>query len=134
MPNSRLSEGDTIEGRCTACRKNTNHHVLSLADNKPAEVKCDRCQRTHQFRPPTAPKKVIPRRSTQSAEADRKQWASLRPGMNDASAIAYSMTTAYKVNALINHPVFGLGLVQRIAGAQKVEILFEDGRKTMRCK
>ncbi|MDX2478966.1 MAG: hypothetical protein QNK24_01365 [Desulfuromusa sp.] len=44
------------------------------------------------------------------------------------------MTDVYKLNALINHPVFGLGLVQRVIGSQKVEVLFEDGKKTMRCQ
>jgi hypothetical protein len=54
--------------------------------------------------------------------------------MNLAKATDYSMTATYKVKALINHPVFGVGLVQRVVGSQKVEVLFEDGRKTMRCK
>ena len=44
------------------------------------------------------------------------------------------MTAAYKVKALINHSVFGLGIVQRVLGSQKVAVLFEDGQKTMRCK
>ena len=44
------------------------------------------------------------------------------------------MTTALKLRNLVNHPIFGLGIVQRIAGPHKVEVLFEDGRKTMRCK
>lgn len=54
--------------------------------------------------------------------------------MDSAKAKAYSMTDAYKLNSLIDHPVFGLGIVQRIIGSQKIEVLFEDGRKTMRCQ
>jgi len=44
------------------------------------------------------------------------------------------MTATYKVKSLIAHPVFGLGQVQRVAGPQKIEVLFEDGLKMMRCK
>jgi hypothetical protein len=53
--------------------------------------------------------------------------------MNSDAARDYSMTGAYKVKSLINHPVFGLGLVQRVVGERKVEVLFEEGKKTMRC-
>jgi hypothetical protein len=34
----------------------------------------------------------------------------------------------------MNHPVFGLGVVQRVVGTRKIEVLFEDGKKTMRCR
>jgi hypothetical protein len=46
----------------------------------------------------------------------------------------YSMTAAYKVKSLVNHSVFGLGLVQRLSGLQKMVVLFADGEKVMRCK
>jgi hypothetical protein len=54
--------------------------------------------------------------------------------MNGSEATNYSMTTACKLKSLIRHPLFGLGLVQRVIGPQKVEVLFADGKKTMRCK
>jgi hypothetical protein len=54
--------------------------------------------------------------------------------MNLAKAVDYSMAEAYKVNTLISHPQFGIGVVQRVVGPQKIEVLFEDGRKTMRCQ
>ena len=44
------------------------------------------------------------------------------------------MTGAYKTKSLVNHPVFGLGLVQRLSGLQKMVVLFADGEKVMRCK
>jgi hypothetical protein len=76
----------------------------------------------------------VRRRTIEPKEVERKEWEVLRPSMNSAKATDYSMTSAYKVKDLINHPVFGLGLVQRVVGLQKVEVLFEDGKKTMRCK
>jgi hypothetical protein len=74
------------------------------------------------------------RRTVNPKDTERKEWEVLRPNMNSEKATDYSMTDAYKVKALINHPLFGLGLVQRVVGSQKVEVLFEDGKKTMRCK
>jgi hypothetical protein len=54
--------------------------------------------------------------------------------MNCDQAVAFSMVTAYKVGTLINHSAFGLGLMQRVVGLRKVEVLFETGKKIMRCK
>ncbi len=126
--------GDPIEARCTKCRKNTDHIIVTMAEEGPAKVQCNACSRQHKYRPPTAAKKPAVRRADMHKDAERKEWEALRPNMNSAAATDYSMTAAYKVRALINHPVFGLGLVQRIVGSQKVEVLFEDGKKTMRCK
>lgn len=134
MHSNTLSAGDPIDARCTKCRKNTAHTIVTMAEAAPAQVQCNVCSREHKYRPPSAAKKPAVRQAVQNRDAERKEWQVLRPAMNCAKATDYSMTGAYKVKALINHPLFGLGLVQRVVGPQKVEVLFEDGRKTMRCK
>lgn len=134
MSNITPMAGDRIEGRCTQCRKNTDQIILSLIEEAPLQVQCTVCARHHKYRPPTAAKKSAVRQPANHKEVERKEWAQLREGMNGAEAAAYSMTSSYKVKALINHPLFGLGLVRRVVGVQKIEVLFEDGTKTMRCK
>lgn len=134
MQTQEFSIGQQIEARCTKCRKNNEHTILVLEEELPFKVECSVCNRQHKFRPPTVPKKAAVKRVVDPNLAARKEWAALRPDMNTAKATDYSMTAAYKVNALLTHSVFGLGLVQRVAGEQKVEVLFEDGRKIMRCK
>lgn len=119
MQNATLAPGDKIEGRCTKCRKNNEHTIITLLEEKPAQVECTICNRQHKYRPPTAVKKPAVRQANQLKETERKEWEALRPGMNSAKALDYSMTETYKLKALINHPVFGLGLVQRVIGAQK---------------
>jgi hypothetical protein len=133
MPNKKIAVGQPIEARCTKCRANTEHVIVTVEEDAPFKVQCGKCERQHKYRPPSVPKKPAVRKKADPKVAERKEWETLRPGMNSAAARDYSMTDAYKVKALINHPVFGLGLVQRIAGSRKVEVLFEDGKKTMRC-
>jgi hypothetical protein len=134
MQNATLSVGDPIEGRCTKCRKNTAHIIVSMDEESPGKVQCTVCSREHKFRPPTAARKPAVRRTVDPKEAERQEWQALRPTMNLSKAVDYSMTATYKVNALISHSQFGIGVVQRVIGPQKVEVLFEDGRKTMRCQ
>lgn len=134
MPDTVLSVGDQIEARCTKCRKNTDHVIIALEEEAPVKVQCNICTRKHKYRPPTVPKKAAARKVTKPKDADRKEWEALQPTMDSAKAKTYSMTDSYKLKALIDHPVFGLGIVQRVIGAQKIEVLFENGRKTMRCQ
>lgn len=134
MENASLSVGDPIEGRCTKCRKNTDHVIVTLAEDGPGKVQCTVCSREHKYRPPTAARKSAARRTIDPKEAERQEWQALQPTMDSAKATAYSMDAAYKVNALISHPKFGLGVVQRVVGPQKMEVLFEDGLKMMRCQ
>lgn len=134
MQDATLSVGDSIEGRCTKCRKNTAHIIVTLVEENPGKVQCTVCNREHKYRPPTAARKPAARRTVDPKEAERQEWQALQPTMNPAKATDYSMDATYKVNALINHPVFGLGVVQRVVGPQKIEVLFEDGRKMMRCQ
>ncbi len=132
MTSPTLNVGDTIEARCTKCRKNATHSIVQLKETRPAKVQCSLCDRVHVYRPPTSPKKAR-RTPTDPKVAERLEWQQLRPEMDEAKARAYSMDGRYRLNSLIDHPMFGLGLVQRLAGERKMEVLFADGRKTMRC-
>lgn len=134
MQNTAPAAGDPVEARCTKCRRNTGHRILTMAGEGPGKVQCTTCSHQHQFRLPAKPRKPAVRRSANLKAAEGEEWETLRQGMHSAAAREYSITAAYDVKALINHPVFGLGVVQRIAGRQKVEVLFADGRKIMRCK
>jgi hypothetical protein len=134
MQSITLSAGDPIKARCTKCRKNTDHIVITMGEEGPVNVQCNICSRQHKYRPSTAAKKPAMRQSAQPRDAECKEWQDLRPSLNGAEAANYSMTSSYKVKDLIDHPVFGLGVVQRVAGPQKIEVLFEAGKKMMRCK
>jgi len=130
MQRKTLSVSDLIRSHCTQCRKKTEHIIVTMAAEGPGKVLCKTCNKQQKYRPiPTTKKSVLDRR-----DAERKEWAALRPDMNRAEARDYSMSDGYKVKTLINHHVFGLGLVRKVIGSQKIEVLFEDGNKIMRCK
>lgn len=50
-----------------------------------------------------------------------------------ATALIYDMQARYKVGDLVKHHKFGLGVVKSLSGTNKVEILFEEGLKLLRC-
>jgi len=134
MGKTILTPGDPLKARCTKCKENTDSVVISMAEEAPEKVQCTVCSRKHKYRPPSEPKKPAAKRVPAQVETERKQWKTLLENVDSSKATDYSMSASFKLKALINHPVFGLGLVQRLAGPQKVEVLFETGKKTMRCK
>ncbi len=54
--------------------------------------------------------------------------------MIEAKAKDYSMDGLFRKKDVIRHPVFGLGMVEKKAGPRKIEVLFEDGCRVMRCQ
>ncbi len=134
MQSPQLVTGDPVAGRCTKCRRNTDHLVVTMAEEGPATVQCNTCGRQHKYRPPSAAKKTAQSRVASNREAERQEWEGLQLETNSSRATDYSMTVPLKAQAVINHPVFGLGLVQRVTGPQKVEVLFAKGKKVMRCR
>ncbi|MBN1140469.1 MAG: hypothetical protein JXB25_01545 [Deltaproteobacteria bacterium] len=134
MKNKTLSVGDSIEARCTKCRKILNHTLVALVAERPARVKCNTCGGEHNYKDPTATAiKKGPRKKADPGAAQRLEWETLQPGMNQAGAVNYAMDGRFAVGGLINHPIFGLGLVQQTAGPSKIWVLFQDGKKLMRC-
>lgn len=134
MKNPCLSSGDSIEARCTKCRKNMTHSIIEVKEDKPTLVECRSCKRQHKFRPPLPQISPAVRLAALRKDGERKEWKSLCATMDPAKAKPYAMTLQCKIKTVIDHPTFGLGLVQRVVGQQKVEVLFEDGCKVMRCK
>jgi len=133
MSSKPLSVGDPIESRCTKCRRITNHIIVALTEDQPAKVQCCTCSGQHNYRPAVARKKPVARRTVDPRIAEQKEWLQLQPGIESKMAIDYSMTTSFKVGSVMKHPRFGLGIVQVTLGPQKIEVLFEEGKKKMRC-
>ena len=133
MKRTVSSVGDTIDARCTKCKKITNHVVVAMVDIKPVDVQCNTCNVTHRYRTPATILNAA-KRASDSMLALKNEWAKFGMATNNENVKDYSMDKEYRVKAVIKHPVFGLGLVQRVVGDRKMEVLFEDGKKMMRCK
>ena len=127
------SVGAVIDARCTKCAKITNHIVVAIVANKPVNVQCNTCDDTHRYRQSAAsPKTAKPAGTLPIVKPE--EWAEFRKGMNEGAARDYDMEKEYRVGSVIRHPSFGFGLVQHHTGSRKMEVLFEAGRKIMRCK
>jgi len=141
MSNTELSAGDKIEARCTKCGANTKHIIMAISDQTPDRVQCDMCDRVHKYRPPTTAKPkakratsgTTTRRKADPREAERQEWEDLKLEDQKGELKPYAMDASFKKANRISHPTFGIGLVVGLMGSNKMEVLFKDGKKILRC-
>lgn len=142
------SAGDFVDARCTRCRVVTNHTIVAMVGEQIVRVVCNTCNGTHNYHPPKAapspraPKAektpAVPRAPRMTARAvrnaDEEEWTEATRLADPAKVLRYDMGRSYSVGHFVNHPSFGVGLVKSVTKPNKMEVLFESGRKLLRCQ
>ena len=135
--------GGEVDALCTRCRLTLAHTILAMVGTKIARVRCNTCNGDHAYRaaPGTTDKPSTSRSSSASStRAPRASRASedkvvisfedQLAGKDIANAPRYSPRDTYKVDQVVHHPTFGLGLVTAVRG-EKVDITFKSDAKTL---
>jgi hypothetical protein len=140
---NRKSAGDHIDARCTRCREVTNHTIVAMIEERVVRVQCNICGGIHNYHGPKKEKESTsskaskaspaPRRARGGLTADQREWLEFQESVDPQPARQYAMGHCYQVDELIDHPVFGLGVVRAVVKPNKMEVLFKDGRKLLRC-
>jgi len=131
--------GKDVDAYCTSCRMELAHTILAMVGARIARVRCNTCQKDHAFRknapgtpaarpekPAASPYKASPHKTSPSSVSIPQQLASL-----DASqARNYSPKESFAEGDILNHPTFGLGLVQTVRG-EKMDVAFKAFSKTL---
>ncbi len=143
MSKRPLTAGDDVEARCTRCREVTNHTVVALVEGRVARVQCHICDGVHNYHAPAAtrtprppaPKPVAraPRPRRNSAAAELAEWEEVTGPAEKDTALPYAMNLRCRAGDLLRHPVFGLGVVKVLVPPGKMEVLFQMGKKLLRC-
>lgn len=138
-----LSAGDDIDSRCLKCKDVTNHTIVAMVGEKVAKVQCNVCRSLHNFRPVQVEKKAIVRRSADKGEQlgktgrssreskEESRFRKLLDGRDTKAAVRYAMSRGFQADDLLNHAVFGIGLVTRVIPPNKIEVVFKEGTKIL---
>jgi hypothetical protein len=128
---------------------NLNHRIIAVVGSNIQRVHCLTCGGDHKYYPPKGTQtdrsdrshvkiarsvdKVSPSVRTSAARA-AGEWQTIMREMNpDSVPRAYRVTESYAPAEFIEHPVFGLGRVVDIVGAERMQVIFKDGRKVLVC-
>jgi hypothetical protein len=132
--------GGEVDAQCTRCKMNLAHTILAMVGPKIVRVRCNTCGGDHAFRGqqgvtdrPTktsAAKSTRAPSSTPRAEKVVITFDEQLAGKDIASAPKYSPKDTYRVDQIIHHPTFGVGLVTAVRG-DKVDLTFRHDTKTL---
>ena len=148
--------GGEIDAYCTKCRLDLNHRIVAMVGDAVKQVECLTCRGTHAYRRPrseiaaaaekrlsakaagTSPPKSargpsVPR-ETLAARAEREQkhtWEKSIAGQPSSAFRAYRIFETFNPGDLVRHSKFGDGVIARVIDRGKVEVLFQEGPKTL---
>ena len=131
--------GGEVDALCTRCKMTLAHTILAMVGTKIARVRCNTCGGDHAYRAaPGAPARPPASRSAARSAAVKAEKAEKivisfeeqLAGKDVANAPKYSPKDTYKVDQVIQHPTFGLGLVTVVRG-DKVDVAFKGETKTL---
>ncbi|MBI5572370.1 MAG: hypothetical protein HY914_20670 [Desulfomonile tiedjei] len=151
MTKRSIGPGDDVEAWCTRCRMNLNHRVIAVVGAEIQRVHCLTCGGDHKYHPtkggqtPRSETRAIKVPSGSSTPRPRKsgdkgaskafgEWSTFMRDMPDGTIPrAYNVSEAYAIAEYIEHREFGTGRVLSVLGAERIEVIFKDGRKVMVC-
>lgn len=146
MRTRKLSAGDIIESSCTRCKSTLNHTIVAMVGERVVRVECNTCHGVHNYRGPIEKKEKLSRQAAPKKEtvprqpkkdpllSDIQEWENLKLTLNAEQAVPYDMNRKFRVNDLVSHATFGLGIVKSIIPPSKMEVLFQIGKKLLRCQ
>jgi hypothetical protein len=150
MPRSHIGPGEDVEAWCTRCKMNLNHRVIAVVGNEVRRVHCLTCNGDHNYYPPKHQKATKERKPTARSAASSgasvvatkavsvaralSEWNTIIKKMPpDVVPRPYSASEQFQSGDFIEHPHFGLGKVLGMAARDKIEVIFQAGRKVLVC-
>jgi hypothetical protein len=135
MP-SHLVGGD-VDSWCNRCQLMLAHTIHAIADGKIKRVHCNTCKQQHAFRARKPGEKAV--RQPGAKTPGRRTSTKVRPpvyqdliqGRSVADASPYTTRERFQAGALVAHPLFGVGVVTNTRDGRKVDVLFEQGARTL---
>ncbi len=126
------SLGKSIESYCGKCKVNRDHTVMTMDGDAAGRVRCKTCGSMHKFRDP-AVLHTAKRASAKTIEGEKAASALVwENGLAAAKGKErdYDMASAYRVGDIVNHQMFGKGVVLRTY-VNKCDMLFKDRERLM---
>lgn len=121
--------GSDTPAVCTKCKVETEHTIASKVGEKIGKVRCKQCGSIHRYLRPGAPLPATsPRRSSKLSHEEI--WNRCVQNASKKKT-AYTPSGTYRLNDLIDHSHFGLGVVTLMLTHDKIQATFKEGEKIL---
>lgn len=124
-----MKVGADIEAVCGRCGE-VWHVIVAIADGGIAKVECKQCGRPHRYRQ-VGRRPAPARTATHTRRAKAQRAGALVEADPSRPPKTYRSTDSYHIGDRIEHPRFGAGVVDRVAGPGKIQVFFPDGHRVL---
>ena len=127
--------GADIESLCRKCG-DVWHVVVAKVGDRIAKVQCKQCGSLHRYRAVGASKaaparrRTTPKRAKGSAPMQRIDKPSIEPDLSRPIR-PYSIRDTFEPGERIDHPKFGIGIVETASEPGKMIVFFPEGQKVL---
>lgn len=118
--------GTEVVSVCTKCKLPLAHIIVAMEDQKIKKVRCSTCGKEHRFVSPN-----IKKRTSAPKVKVEDNWKQLMDSSASKKRIPYSLSGLYRENDVIEHQVFGLGVVYQVLSKEKIRVIFKEGEKIL---
>ncbi len=142
-PRMELTVGKDIFSVCGKCG-DTWHVIVAMNEAQVSKVQCKQCSGYHRYRAPAGEANVNRRSSATSRRAAASKAKNAASRRTSAVVTApqvepdlsrpvrtYTMRDTYEPGERIEHPKFGRGVVESTSSPGKIDVFFQDGRRTL---
>ncbi len=150
---NRHEIGNEVEAYCTKCKRDTLHIVTAADGGVISRVMCQTCKSYHKYKPPAAEQTVEPTVKIKKAKAVKekkvgetkeKKPKAAKPTSRKmqnfeliledhpkSDRIAYELAGSYTKGMVLEHKVFGTGVVKSVISDTKIQVQFREGMKIL---
>lgn len=133
------SAGHDIDTYCSRCKLDLAHVIIAVSAGQPVRVVCKTCQSEHAFRKPKrttggTKRAASTRKATTSVPQgplSTEAYHQLLSGRDLSRSRRYTIKETFSVDDVVDHKKFGIGLVTKMLGDQKIEVTFREGTKIL---
>jgi hypothetical protein len=125
-----------IVAHCTSCGMDLNHVICAIDGDRIVRVLCMTCKKEHAYRRPkeggvSSAKRKPPKASPRKTGSAPFEWEKAMEGCKALPGKTYTLDGSFEVGDRVDHGTFGTGLVRKLIGPKKMEVLFKEGIKIM---
>jgi len=132
------STDGSIDSFCPRCDRMGPHKVVTVKGENVLKVTCHACNESHKFLTAKPLSKAEQTKARQEAAAVRRtemrkaSFDEALSQLNLSKARPYNLAEGgYRINDLINHQVFGYGIVDEVEGRSKMVVRFREGHRRL---
>ena len=132
--NTEIAAGKDVLSYCGKCKMPLAHTIISLTKKGTVDkCECKTCDAVHKYRDPDKATKTKAGGKASSKKEKVSTEAVWKKAVADAQGMArpYAMSEEFSDGNLIDHSIFGVGVVVEIVDHNKIRVVFEAGEKVL---